>query len=438
MTLMFLEAGFIAILLLLNGIFSMSEMAVVSAKKARLQKLVNRGHKGAAEAIRLAESPNRFLSTIQIGITLVGVLSGAFGGATISEKIGNLLSENFVLTPEVAEGIGVGIIVAIITFFSVIFGELIPKRLALKYPETIASLAAGPMNTLAKISAPVVWIFSFTTDLMLKIFHLDAEKDDSGVTHEEIKAMVEQGAQEGVIEKQERVMMDRVLTFGKKRVTSIMTLARDIVWIDVKQSIEKQLEKIVAANYSVYPVAEGTLDQLLGTIKSKDMCRCDLEKNKDLSSLLFQPLFVPETSNALQVLELFQKTGLQIGFVIDEFGSIQGLITMTNLVEAIVGDLPLDRVTEQSPIVRRDDNSWLVDGALSIDILKEHLGVDKIQGEEDNLFQTVAGFVMYRLGRVPKEADVFFWHQWRFEVVVMDKNRIAKIIIAAKDGVAEI
>jgi putative hemolysin len=433
MNIIVLEVAVIAALLLLNATFSMSEMAVVSARKTRLLQLASKGSKGAGEALRLAESPSRFLSTVQIGITLVGVLSGAFGGATISEEIAFYIAEATSFSVEVSEGIGVAIIVTIITFLSVIFGELIPKRLALKYPEEIASLTAGPMNTLSRMSAPVVWIFSSTTDLVLRIFHLDKSSGSAGVTHEEIKAMVEQGEQEGIIGEQEGMMMDRVLTFGKRRVTSIMTHVRDIVWIDSKKPIGKQLERLLASNYSVYPVADGGLDHLMGTVNSKDICKCVVEQNSDLSSLLFQPLFIPETSNALQTLDLFQKTGLQVGFVIDEFGSIQGLVTMTNIIEAIVGALPVDGIPEKSPIVKRDDDSWLVDGALPIALLKEHLGIGKIEGEEENLFHTLAGFVMYRLGRVPSEADVFYWKRWRFEVVDMDNNRIEKIIIAVKD-----
>jgi putative hemolysin len=430
MNVIVLEVGIVAALLLLNALFSMSEMAIVSAKKARLQQLASKGSKKAGKALQLAESPNRFLSTIQIGITLVGVLSGAFGGATISEKIGETIARIYGLSPEVSEGIGVGIIVTIITFFSVVLGELVPKRLALKYPETIATLAAGPMDALSRFSAPVVWLFSASTDLILKFLRLNQSSNDANITHDEIRAMVEQGAQEGLLDAQEKLMFDRVLSFGRKRVTALMTLARDMIWIDVNKTLEEQSREVLNSSYTMYPVAEGSLDHLLGTVKSNDLGKLFLDGQRDTVSLLFQPVFIPETATALQVLEIFQKTGLQMGFVIDEFGAIQGLLTMSDITRAIVGETPLDAQHADSPIVKRADGSWLVDGALPIDILKEKLGIERLDGEDAHLFQTVGGFIMHRLGRVPRETDVFHWSLWRFEILDMDRNRIDKVMIS--------
>jgi putative hemolysin len=429
MSLIFLEIGIIAALLLVNALFSMSEMAVVSARKPRLKQLASEGNKGAAEALRLADSPNRFLSTIQIGITLVGVLSGAFGGATLSEQIARACTSHFAISADVATAIGVGSVVVFITFFSVVFGELIPKRLALRYPEKIATLTSLPMTALARISAPIVWIFSASTDFFLKILCLESKGEDASVTHDEIKAMVQQGAQEGVLEKNEHMMMERVLAFGKKRITSIMTLSRDIVWIDRQKPFAEEILLAEELSHSIFPIADGSLDNLLGTVHARDVCKCTHSSWDDLSPKIFQPIYIPETANALQVLDLFQKTGMQVGFVIDEFGAIQGLVTMTNLLEAIVGELPVGGVPAEAPIVKREDGSWLVDGALSIDSFKEHLGIERLQGEGENLFQTVAGFVMYRLGRVPVQADFFYWHHWRFEVLDMDRNRIDKVLV---------
>lgn len=434
MNIILVEIGILVALLLLNAVFSMSEMAGVSSRKARLQQLAVHGNKGAEEALRLAESPSRFLSTIQIGITLVGVLSGAFGGATLSEELGHAFVAAFAWDPDVAEAVGVGIVVTVISVFSVILGELVPKQVALKSPERIASLAARPMSALSRFSAPVVWFLSAATDLVLRVLRLDKTTADNNVTHEEIKAMVQQGAQDGVLEDQEKDMVDRVLSFGKQKVVSLMTPTYDVLWVDVRKPLSDQLKMILDSRFSHYPVADGSLDHLLGTVQAKDICRVLAEGSQDLQAVVAQPVFIPESSNALQVLELFKRTGLSMGFVIDEFGAIQGILTLTNLVEAILGDLPSHGSPQGAAMVQRADGSWLVEGSLLISHLKEKLGFESMDGEKDNLFQTVAGFAMYKLGRVPSESDVFVWQEWRFEIIDMDRNRVDKIMISRHTG----
>jgi putative hemolysin len=435
MSVVVLELAIIGLLLFVNAFFSMSEMALISARKARLQALADEGSRGAAEAIRLGSVPNRFLSTVQMGMTLIGILSGAFGGATLSGHIVQYLLLLFpALQPAVAKGIAVAVVVGFITFFSVVLGELVPKRLALHYSEHIASFVSRPMKILSALSTPIVWTFSVTTDFILKFFHVDSNPGWAKITHEEIRDMVKQGEQDGVLDVQERKMMERVLAFGKKRVTAIMTLAHEIVYIDATKPLSIQLQRIADSRFSVFPVVEGTLDKVLGTINSRDVCKCAMENNIDISLSIFQPLFVPESVTALQMLELFQETGCRIGFVVDEFGAVEGLVTMTDIARAIVGDVPYLGLRKETAIVRRTDGSFLIDGSASIVSLKEMLTIDAVDGEKENLFQTVAGFVMHRLGRVPKTADSFLWCHWRFEVVDMDKNRVDKVLVSFQAG----
>lgn len=430
MNMIALQIAILGSLVLLNALFSMSEMALMSSRRSRLQQMANEGKRGASEAFRIAQHPNRFLSTIQIGMTLMGVLSGAFGGATLAKSLGAQLSTWFSLNDNVAQAFSIGIVVAGITSLIVILGELFPKRLALRNSERIAALVAYPMRFISGILFPIVWIFTKATDLLMQGLGLERRSTPGPVTHEEIKAMVEQGAQEGGFDEHERMMMDRVLSFGRKRVTSLMTPTREIIWIDILLPIEEQIDNVLSSHYSHYPVAEGNLDQLLGTVQAKDLCQLMVGNKKDLASLYFQPLYIPETSNARQVLEELKKTGLQMGFVIDEFGAIQGIVTLTNILEAIVGDIPSQGVPEDSPIMKRADGSWLLDGSLPIEEMKEGIGIHSLGTHDRSLFLTVAGFIMHRLGRVPIQTDTFIWEKWRFEVVKMDKKRIDKVVVS--------
>lgn len=424
------ECAVLSALLLVNAIFSMSEMALVSARKVRLQQLAAGGSRGAAEALRLAESPARFLSIVQIGITLVGVLAGAFGGIALTKWLAEFLVSAFPVSEDAAQALGVTAVVTLITFLSVILGELVPKRLALKYPERVASLVAFPMSLIARVSWPVVWLFTAATELVLKALRLNGNPADANVTHEEIKAMVRLGVQEGLLGPQERTMMDRVLSFGTKRVTSIMTRTRDIIWIDSAKPLEHQIAKLLESHFSHYPVAHGSLDDLQGTVRAKDICRFLTRDKAEIATLLQRPLFIPDTAYALKVLELFKASSLQMGFVINEFGEIQGLLTLTDILEAIVGDFPNTGVPQDGPVRQRQDGSWLVDGALPIDALKERLGIDFHENPEEEHFRTLGGFVMYRLGRVPAPTDAFSWHGWRFEIVDMERKRIDKVLVS--------
>ncbi len=416
-------------LLLINGAFSMSEMAVVSSKKLRLQKWANQGNKKAQKALLLMESPEKFLSTVQIGITLVGILSGAVGGATLAEHMETSLAASSPALASYAEAISVVIVVAFLTFFSIIIGELVPKQMALTNPEKIASAIAGPMMGISKIALPFVHLLSTSTRLVLGLLGVQKPRKEPNVTEEDVNMLVEQGTLAGVFEKSEQAMLSRVLAFGDKKLASIMTVRRDIIWLDATDTIVQHRVKMCKVPHSHFPVANGSLDKLLGAVHTKDLCCLDPDKSFDLESILYQPLYIPESSTTLYTLELFKQSGIHIAFVIDEFGGLLGIVTLNDILEAIVGDLPSRDFPTSKQIMQRSDGSWLVDGLLPIDELKEYFETGKLPKEETGAYHTTAGFVLYNLGRIPIPTDSFEWNGFRFEVLDMDANRIDKILV---------
>lgn len=427
------EVVFIFLLLIANGVFAMSEIAVVSSRKARLQKRAREGDARAQAALELANSPDRFLATIQIGITLIGILAGAFGGATIAEQLGERIGSVPPLAPY-GEAIGLAIVVLAITYLSLVVGELVPKRLALNNPEGIASTIARPMRALSRVAAPAVHLLSVSTNAALKLLRARPSTEPS-VTEEEIRVLVEQGARAGVFEEAEREMVESIFRLDDRRVGAIMTPRLEIVWLDAKQPSDEIKRKIAGSHYSRFPVCEGSLDNPLGVAKAKDMLsRCLFGEPLDLRVTLRQPLFVPESRTALQVLELFKQSRTHIALVIDEYGAVEGLVTMNDVLEAIVGDLPLPGGEAEQYAVRREDGSWLLDGALSVDEFKEIFPVGRMPREESGVYHTLAGFVMTYLGRVPSAADHFEWGGLRFEVVDMDGKRVDKVLVMPAHG----
>ena len=415
----------------------MSEIALVSARKARLQQRADTGDAKARAALELANAPDQFLSTVQIGITLVGIFAGAFGGATIAAQLAAQLRRVPVLAAY-SEAIGLGVVVLTITYLSLIIGELVPKRLALNNPERIAALVASPMRRLSRITAPVVHLLSFSTSIVLRLLGAKASAEPS-VMEEEIKVLIHQGTEAGVFEQSEREIVESVFRLDDRRVSALMTPRLDIVWIDINNSPDDIRRKMGESRYSRFPVAQGSLDNMLGVVKAKDLLgRCLAGEPLDLRLSLKQPLFVPETQSALQVLEFFKSAHTHIALVIDEYGSVQGLVTMNDVLEAIVGDMPAAGSTE-SYAVRREDGSWLLDGAIPIDEFKEIFPVGSLPGEDRHDYQTLAGFVITHLGRIPRTADRFEWGNLRFEVVDMDRNRVDKVLVAlAQDGDARL
>jgi putative hemolysin len=416
------------LLILANGIFAMSEMAVVTARKSRLQDWANKGDARARAALELANAPNRFLSAVQIGITVIGILAGAFGGRTLAERIAGYLSAVPELEPY-SRAIGLGIVVVIITYFSLVIGELVPKRLALRHPESIAAFIAGPMRLVTKIAAPMVHLLSLSTDAVFRLFggtHVQVPP----VTEEEIKTLVQKGTEAGVFEESEQDLVEAVFNLGDRSARSLMTPRTQIVWLDLDDSVDAIIAKVVESNYSRFPVSSGNLDQVSGVIHAKHLlAQKAIGKAVDIRALMQEPLFVPRSVSALHVLELFKQTGKHIAFVVDEYGGIEGLLTHHDILEAIAGEIAIGEKHGEPKAVQRHDGSWLLDGMLAVEEFKELFHLEDLPGEKRDAYQTLGGFLFNQFGRVPAVAESFVWHNLRFEIVDMDGKRIDKVLV---------
>ncbi|HQV94623.1 MAG TPA: hemolysin family protein, partial [Anaerolineales bacterium] len=368
----------IIFLIILNAIFVLSEMSVASSRKARLQQRINDGDKGAKTALDLIQNPNLFLTTVQIGITLGGVFVGAVGGATLAEPLAAALTRIPQLT-DVAESLALGMVVVTITFFSIILGELVPKRIALQSPERIASALAGPMMLISKLFAPFVWLLGRITDFVLKVLGVKPGNEPP-VTEEEIQLLIDQGTQAGVFEEAEHDMVEGVFSLGDQRVYSLMTPRTDVVYLDINDSIEEIRQKISASEFSRFPVRQGTLDMILGIVKARDLLVRSLGKEEiKLKDLLKPAFFIPETMFASRALEIFKEKGTQLLLVIDEFGGLQGLITINDILEEIVGQME----HEEPQATQRQDGSWLLDGMLEVDEFKEIFKLHVLPHEDE-------------------------------------------------------
>jgi putative hemolysin len=418
----------IVALIIANGLFAMAEIAIVSARKARLQQRAEEGDERAKIALELANSPNQFLSTVQIGITLVGILAGAFGGATIADKLAPELNRVGWIAPH-GGAVSLFIVVLAITFLSLIIGELVPKQIALQHAERISAAFAPAMRALAWVASPLVHLLSLSTQLVLRLFGIKPSAETS-VTEEEIKIMIEQGTQEGVFEPSEQEMVERVFRLGDRTVNVLMTPRPDVIWLDLNDPSEETQRKITSNSHTHYPVAEDQIDNIIGMVNSKDLLSQNLScRPIDLRSVLRPALFIPESMSALDVLERFKKKRTHVALVIDEHGGFQGLVTTSDVLEAIVGDIPTPGEAEEADVIRREDGSWLVDGKVLADELKELLQRDELPFEDENLYQTLGGLVMAFLDRIPRSGDHFDWNGFRFEVVDMDGHRVDKVLI---------
>ncbi|MDD4162394.1 MAG: hemolysin family protein [Methanothrix sp.] len=431
---MLTEILIIFILFLANGAFSMAEMAVATSSKARLRILIDEGNAGAKAALGLAENPNRLLSAVQTGITLITTLAGAYGGATVADELASYISPIPSLSPY-SGGLALVAVVLLITFFSLVIGELVPKRIALGNPERIASLAASPLAAFSRLVSPAIVLLSFCTDLVLRVLGVKAYAEPA-VTEEEIRILIDQGTTAGVFEEEEQDIMERVFSLGDRRVNSIMTPRGEIVWLDVDDSGAEISRKLAGGTYSMFPVCSKRLDNVLGVVQSKDLLSCNLsDKKVDLKASLLPPLFVPESMRALKVLERFKQTGIHLAIVLDEYASVQGIVTLVDLLEGLVGDIPhIDELAEPQ-IVKREDGSWLVDGTLPVDAFRETVDPEGLPEEEEDQYTTLGGFVMMHLEKIPATGDHFEWGGYRFEVVDMDERRVDKILVSplAKD-----
>jgi putative hemolysin len=401
---------------------------VVSARKTRLQQWAEEGDSKARAALELANVPNQFLSTIQIGITLVGILAGTFGGVTIANKLASWL-ETIPGLVRYSHPLSLGIVVLVITYLSLIIGEIVPKRLALNSPERIAAAIAIPMRALSRIAHPAVHFLGFSTELVLRLLGMRPSTEPP-VTEEDIRALIEQGTQAGMFEETEQKIVDRVFRLGDRRVSAVMTPRTEIVWLDRDATPEEIRRRLTESSHSRLLVADGSLDNVLGVVHAKDLLvQCLGERSVDLTRTLQQPLYVPETMPALQVLELFKQSGIHIALAIDEYGGIQGLVTPNDILEAIVGDLPVAGEAAEPLALQREDGSWLLDGMMPVDEFKELFDLGPLPGEDQGVYQTLAGFVIMQLGRIPAPADHFEWEGLRIEVVDMDGNRVDKVLV---------
>jgi putative hemolysin len=416
------EILIIIALILINAVFVLSEMSVASSRKARLQQRLNEGDRRAKTALGLIHNPNLFLATVQIGITLVGVFVGAVGGASLAEPLGNLLSQ-IPLPTDFANSLALGIVIVAITFVSIIFGELIPKRIALHSPEKIASSLAGPMIVVSKLFAPFVWLLGKVTDFVLNILGVKPGSEPP-VTEEEIQLLIDQGTQAGVFEESEQDMVEGVFSLGDQRVYSLMTPRTDIVWLDIDDTMEEIRKKISENDFSRFPVRQDTLDVILGIVKARDLLVPSLAGEPiRLKELLKPAFFVPETMFASRALEILKEKGTDILLVIDEFGGLQGLLTINDILEEIVGEMEID----EPQATQRQDGSWLLDGMLEVDEFKEIFNLPVLPHEDE--YETLSGFVMVSLGRVPQTSDQFEWHSLNFEVIDMDGRRVDKVLV---------
>jgi putative hemolysin len=419
----------IVLLVVVNGIFVMAEMAVVSSRKPRLQQFANEGNRGAQTALDLATHPDRFLATVQIGITLIAILTGAYGERTLTERLSGRLNQ----LPQIAdysESIAFVIVVIAITYLSLVIGELLPKRLALYSPERIASSMARSMHFLSRLGAPAVTLISGSTRLVMSALRL-RPSETPPVTEEEIKVMMEQGTEAGVFEEAEHDIVKSIFKLGDRAVSALMIPRRDVIWLDLEDPFVENQKKLASSLYSRFPVGQGSLDNVLGIVQTKDLLtRCLAGSKMDLKEHLRPPLFVPEGLPALRLLEMFKKSRTHMALVVDEYGGVEGLVTLNDILEDLVGDVASVDMPGEQQIFQRPDGSWLIDGKLLIDDLKEVLKLAKLPDEESGSYQTLGGLVMLQVGRVPVTGDAFETDGYRFEVVDMDGKRVDKVLVA--------
>jgi putative hemolysin len=421
------EIVIIVLLVLANGIFSMAEIAVVAARKVRLQQRAEEGDHRAKVALALAQSPAQFLSTVQVGITLIGILAGAYGGATISAPLAALVEGVPALAPY-AEGLALGIVVACITLLSLILGELVPKNIGLQYPESIASWVAGPMIMLARIGGPIVRMITGATSIIMRIVGFRGVAEP-GLTEDEIRAVISEGAEAGVLEPAEESIVQRVFQLGDQRVAAIMSPRIDIEWVDVDITNDELREFLASHSHTEFVVCDDDLDNVLGTVRAAELLPAILRGGAiKLRPLIREPLFVPDSMPVFKLLDAFRSSHRHVAIVMDEFGAVEGLVTVGDLLEGLVGTLPADASEARGSFVPRADGSWLVDGSAPIEEVASKFDLE-VPADESGAYHTMAGFVLARLGHIPRAADAFDWGGQRFEVVDMDGRRVDKVMV---------
>jgi putative hemolysin len=423
-----MDVALLTFLILLNAAFAMSEMALTASRKARLQVMVESEEPGAKAAMDLHEHPTKWLSTVQIGITSIGVLNGIVGENAFSEPLSEWLQQLLPIRPRAAALTATALVVASITFLTIIFGELVPKRVGQMFPETVARLVARPMNWLSTATRPFVWLLGATTEAVLRLLGIRGGPSRS-VTEEEIAASLEEGLDAGVIEAQEHQMVRNVFRLDDRQIGSMMIPRADIVWLDAGAPIEQMLERMMQAGRSRYPVCRGSLDEVIGVVAAHTLLPPLAQGLKpDLTEHLKAPVFVPETLSGMELLEHFRQSSADMVFVVDEYGAVQGVITERDLLEAITGEFGVSS-GEEAWAVQRADGSWLIDGLIPIPELKDRLDIKEVPEEDRGRYNTLAGMVMLLLGRLPNTTDSVEWDGWRFEVVDLDGKRVDKLLV---------
>jgi putative hemolysin len=422
----------LGVLILLNGLFSMAEIALVSARKGRLEYMAEKGDKKARIALDLSNNPEVFLSAVQIGITLISIITGVYSGERFGEALAPYVARITVLAPY-AETIATTIVVIIVTFLSIIFGELIPKRIGLLRSEKIAKMVAVPMLFFAKTTHPFVWLLNKVGNLFFRIFNITRLKDDA-VTEEEIKTLITEGAEAGTIDEAEQEIIERVFHLGDRNITSMMTHRSDIVWFNLDDSEEKIKEKIVQEPHSVYPICDGEVDNIKGVVSIKDLY---ITKDDVLFKDIMKPaLFVPENNTAYQVMEKFKESKLHSCFIVDEYGTVLGLITLNDILEAIIGEMPQPDIPDYE-IIDRGDGSFLIDGQIPFYDFLSHFQKADWMNEGEQEFDTLAGFVLHILERIPHAGDKLEWKGFEIEIMDMDGHRIDKVLVKISEEIRE-
>jgi putative hemolysin len=423
------EVLIVLALLVLNGVFAMSEIAVVSARKTRLQQRAEAGDPGARRALALAEEPSRFLATVQVGITLVGVLAGAFGGARLSAPLARYLA-GVPAVAEYAEGLAFGIVVLAITYLSLIIGELVPKEIGLGHPERIAAMVAAPMHLLSRVAAPLVWVLTFSTRVVLRVLRV-TKNTDAAVTDADVAALLEEATESGVIHEAEQDLVERVFWLGDRRVADLHTPRHRVAWVDEADDERAVRARMIAQPRDAYLVCRGGLDRVAGAVRVRDLWEQAVRgEPMDIAAALQQPLFVPENTRALHMLELFRESPAGVAVVVDEYGGVQGVLTRDDLME----DVAWETAPTDPQVVRRDDGTWLVDAGMSVDDFREAMGLDERRDEDRGRYRTVGGLIVTSLGRIPHVGEHVESEGLRLEVVDMDGPRVDKVLVAPAGG----
>jgi len=430
-----LEISVVLVLIAFNGVLAMAEMAIVASRTVRLKQQADEGDQGAAAALKLVEEPNRFLSTVQIGITLVGILAGAFGGATLAEKLQIELEP--LLGKTTSGVVSVAAVVAAITYLSLVAGELVPKRLALRHAEPIAARLARPLTVLSKVTAPAVALLSFSTEGVLRLLGVRAT-DEPRVSEEEIRLLIEEGRRAGIFEPAEESMVAGVFRLGDRVAADIMTPRPQVTWLDINDPAEESVARAATSGHEQFPVCRGAIDDVVGVVTVRDLWERAQDggdaRHPDLLALAKPPLFIPESKAVLTTLEDFRATGARLALVVDEFGGIQGVLTLSDVLDEIVGEMGAGSDMAAAPIRQRGDWSWLVDGMLPFEDLRQRLAPTSTVEDEGD-YQTVGGFVMAELGKVPRTGDRFSWEGYRVEVSAMDGKRVARVTVTREPPV---